>query len=91
MDIVIMLLDSMHDHKFHNQAVAEVKILVQELDNTKILVQKSEVQELDNTKTTAEAKYLINFTESRKRFELNLHCNRCNSFLFVNAVKMYQF
>ena len=76
MDIVIMLLDFLHDHKFYSQAVAEVKILVQELDNTKI---------------TAEAKYLINFTESRKRFELNLHCNRCNSFLFVNAVKMYQF
>ena len=40
---------------------------------------------------TAEAKYPINFTQSGKRFVLSLHCNGSNSFLFVNATKIYQF
>ena len=40
---------------------------------------------------TAKAKYTINFTESGKRFVLSLHYNGSNSFLFVNAIKMYQF
>ena len=39
---------------------------------------------------TAEAKYPINFTRSG-RFVLRLHYNGSSSFLFVNAVKMYQF
>ena len=39
----------------------------------------------------AEAKYPINFTQSGKRFVLSLHCNGSNSFLFVNATKIYQF
>ena len=30
-------------------------------------------------------------TESGKRFVLNLHCNGSSSFLFVNAIKIYQF
>ena len=42
------------------------------------------------TKLTAEALYPINFTQSRKRFELSLHFNGSNSFLFVNATKVYQ-
>ena len=45
---------------------------------------------LDNTAIT-EDKYSINFTESGKRFVLNLHHNGSNSFLFVNTVKMCQF
>ena len=40
---------------------------------------------------TAEANYLINFTQSVKRFVLNLHYNGSVSFLFVNAAKVYQF
>ena len=48
-------------------------------------------QGLDDTKLTAEAKYSINFTLSGKRFVLNLHYNESNSFLFVNATKVYQF
>ena len=40
---------------------------------------------------TAEAKYPINFTQSKKRFVLSLDYNGCNSFLFVNATKIYQF
>ena len=43
------------------------------------------------TVLTAEAKYPINFTQSGKRFVLSLHCNGRNSFLFVNATKLYQF
>ena len=43
------------------------------------------------TVLTAEAKYPINFTQSEKRFVLSLHCNGRNSFLFVNATKLYQF
>ena len=46
---------------------------------------------LDNATITAEAKYAINFAESGKRFLLSWHYNGNNSFLFVNAVKMYQF
>ena len=41
------------------------------------------------TTLTAEAKYPINFTESRQRFVLSLHYNGSNSFLFVNEI--YQF
>ena len=48
-------------------------------------------QELDGTTFTAEAKYPINFTQSGKRFVLSLHFNGSNSFLFVNATKVYQF
>ena len=39
----------------------------------------------------AEAKYPINFTQPRKRLVLSLHYNGRNSFLFVNATKIYQF
>ena len=48
-------------------------------------------QGLDDTTLTAEAKYSINFTQSGKRFALSLHYNGSNSFLFVNATKVYQF
>ena len=46
---------------------------------------------LGDTALTAEAKYAINFTQSGKRFALSLHYNESNSFLFVNATKVYQF
>ena len=60
--------------------------------NKNILVSCEEpTQVLDNFTITAAAKYLINFTEPGKRFALSLHYNGSNSFLFVNAVKMYQF
>ena len=48
-------------------------------------------QGLDDTTLTAEAKYPINFIQSVKRFVLSLHYNGSNSFLFVNAKKVYQF
>ena len=48
-------------------------------------------QGLDDTILTTEAIYLINFTQPNKRFVLSLHYNESNSFLFVNAAKIYQF
>ena len=47
-------------------------------------------QGLDDAILTAEAKYLINSTQSRKRFVIILHYNGSNSFLFVNTTKLYQ-
>ena len=38
-----------------------------------------------------EAEYSINFSRSRKKLCLSLHYNGGNSFLFVNATKIYQF
>ena len=46
---------------------------------------------LDYTTLTAEAIYPINFTQRNKRFVLSLHYNGSNSFLSVNATKVYQF
>ena len=48
-------------------------------------------QGLDDTTITAEAKYPIDFTESRKRYVLSLYYDGSKSFLFVNTVKMYHF
>ena len=48
-------------------------------------------QGLDDATLKADAKYLISFTESGKRFVLSLHCSGRNSFLFVKATKVYQF
>ena len=45
-------------------------------------------QRLDDAKLKAEAKYPNNFTQSGKRFVLNLHYNAANSFLFINATKI---
>ena len=47
-------------------------------------------QQLDDTTLTEEVKYLVNFTQPRKRFALRLHNNGSNSFLFVNDTKIYQ-
>ena len=52
---------------------------------------KGPTQGLDNTTLITEANYPINFTQSGKRLVLNLHYNGSNSFLFVNATKIYQF
>ena len=48
-------------------------------------------QGLDDTTLIAEGKYFINFRQSGKRLVLILHCNGKNSFLFVNATKIYKF
>ena len=56
-----------------------------------LILGEGATQWLDDSKLTEEAKYSINFTQSRKRFVLSLHYNWSNSFLFVNATKVYQF
>ena len=56
-----------------------------------LILGKGPTQELDDTTLTAEAKYSIIFTQPRKIFVLRLHYNGSNSFLFVNATKIYQF
>ena len=56
-----------------------------------IILGEGSTQRLDDTTLTAEAKYPISFTQSGKRFELSLHYDGNNSFLFVDATKTYQF
>ena len=52
-----------------------------------LILVKGPTQWLD----TAETLYPINIKQSGKRFALSLHYNGSNSFLFVNATKVYQF
>ena len=59
--------------------------------NDILILGEGPTQWLDDTSLTAEAKYPINFTQSGERFVLSLHHNESNSFLFVNATKIYQF
>ena len=52
-----------------------------------LILGKGPTQRLDYTKLTAETPYSINFSRSNRKFCLNLHYNRNNTFLFVNATK----
>ena len=54
-----------------------------------LIVGRGSKQGSNDTTLTAEAKYIINFTQSWKKFVLSL--DWCNNFLFVNATKLYQF
>ena len=56
-----------------------------------LMLREGPTQRLDDTTLTTEAKYPIKFTQPRKRFVLSLNYNGSNSFLFVNATKIYQF
>ena len=56
-----------------------------------LILGEGPTQGLDNTALMAEAKYSINFIQLNKRFVLSLQFNGINSFLFVNATKIYQF
>ena len=56
-----------------------------------LILGEGPTQGLDDTILTADAKYPITLTQSGKRFVLSLYYNGKNSFLFVNAPKMYQF
>ena len=55
-----------------------------------LILGKGPTQILSRT-FSAEGKYTINFTQSLKTFVLSLHYNGSNSFLFVNATKVYRF
>ena len=78
-----MILDSVQVHNFYYQMVAGVK--------TFLALGEGLMKGLDDITITAEAKYSINFTETGKIFVLSLQYNGSNSFLFVNAAKIYQF
>ena len=54
-----------------------------------LILGEGPTQGLDDTTLTAEAKYPIMFTQSRKRLVLSLHYNGSNSLLFVHATKVY--
>ena len=56
-----------------------------------LIVGEGPTQGLDDTTLTAEAKYSINFSRLQRKFCFFLHYNGRNSFLFVNATKIYQF
>ena len=45
---------------------------------------------LDDTMLTAEAEYITNFSRSNIKYCLSLHYNGSNSFLLVNASKIYE-
>ena len=49
---------------------------------------KDPMEGLYDIALTAEGEYSINFIEQGKNFCLSLHCNRSNSYLFVNATKI---
>ena len=47
-------------------------------------------QKLDDTMLSKEAQYSIDFSRSNRKYCLSLHYNGSNSFLFINATKIYQ-
>ena len=49
------------------------------------------MQGLDGTTLTAQKMYLINFTKSRDKFCLSLHCNRANIYSFVSGTDIIKF
>ena len=55
-----------------------------------LILGKGPTQGLNHT-LAAETQYSINFTRPGIKFCLSLHYNGSNSFLFVNATKIYQF
>ena len=64
------------------------------IDNKKkdiLILGKGPTQGFDDNTLTAEAEYSVNFSRSQRIVYLSLHYNRSNSFLFVNATKIYQF
>ena len=56
-----------------------------------LILDEGLTQGLDDTTLTAEAVYSINFTRQSEIFVLSLHYGESNSFLFLNATKIYQF
>ena len=60
-------------------------------DKNVLILGEDPTQEVDDTTLTTEAKYSVNFTQSGKKIVLSLQYSGSNSFLYVNAVKMYKF
>ena len=55
-----------------------------------LVVEIGRTQRLEHAVTT-EKIYSINFTVTKKKFCLSLHCNGTNSYLFVNGTEIYKF
>ena len=55
-----------------------------------LVLGKGPTQGLEST-LTAEKMYSINFTVTKKKFCLSLHCNRANSYLFVSGTEIIKF
>ena len=63
------------------------------IDNKKkdiLVLGRGPTQELESTLTT-EKMYSVNFTITKKKFCLSLHCNGGNSYLFVNGTEIITF
>ena len=63
-------------------------------DNNKkyiLILGDGPTKELDGTILTAEEKYSISFTVTRKIFCLNLHYIGANNYLFVNGTEIIKF
>ena len=74
-----------------NVIIFDVHLISSENKNRDIFVLgEGHTQGFDGTIITAESKYPINFTQTGKKVALRLHDNWTNSFLLINAVKMYQ-
>ena len=56
-----------------------------------LILGKGTTNGLDDTTLTAEKKFSINFTESRKKVCFSLHYNGVNSCIFVNGVEIHKF
>ena len=54
------------------------------------VLRKGPIQGLEDT-LTAKKMYSINFTVTKKKCWLILHCNGANSYLFVNGTEIYKF
>ena len=70
----------------------ELMSLSRHIDNNKkgiLILGLGPTQGLDDTTLTAEAQYLNHFSRSNRKLCLSLHYNGSNSFLFVNATKIY--
>ena len=55
-----------------------------------LILGKGPTQGLEHT-LSAEKMYSINFTEKNKKFCLNLHYNKENSYLFANGTEIHKF
>ena len=63
------------------------------IDNKKkdiLIFGTGSTQKLDDTMLSKEAQYSIDFSRSNRKYCLSLHYNGSNSFLFINATKIYQ-
>ena len=56
-----------------------------------LILGKDPTQGVDDTTLTAEAQYSVNFSRSNRKNCLSMHYNGNNSFLYVNAIKVYRF